>query len=194
MQTRWRLALPRVMAVTALMASLAHAPPARGQEVDPAHIATLEAELEAELEAGEAALASGDCAVACKALESMIRSAARICELEPGERCEAARRKVTEAKRRVRDACPDCDSAREEAALPRPTVPERPPPKGAGDGDVAVPEPAGAEASTVDKRGGGCGACAVGRGGGATPALALLGLLWALRRRRRARRPASTQA
>lgn len=53
-----------------------------------------------------------DCALACKALESMRRSAERICELngpeDPDQRCRKARERVTEAQVRVQNGCGDC--------------------------------------------------------------------------------------
>ncbi|MGZ3419081.1 MAG: hypothetical protein ACXVEE_14515 [Polyangiales bacterium] len=69
-----------------------------------------------QLAQGEADLAAagGTCVTMCKALQSMMNAADRICELakdgpaEDQKRCAEARSKVTEALARVRAACPDC--------------------------------------------------------------------------------------
>lgn len=55
-----------------------------------------------------AALQTQDCTTACRALASIRRAADRICALEPGPRCEDARTKAEDARRRVTEACPDC--------------------------------------------------------------------------------------
>lgn len=65
---------------------------------------TLEAQLGKDIDQ----LSTSDCAAACKALASIRRAADRICELEPGPRCDAARAKADNATKRVREACPDC--------------------------------------------------------------------------------------
>src|SRR5580704_7480647 len=64
------------------------------------------AALEGQLGQALAQLSSG-CAVACPALASMVRAAARICALDPGPRCTDARTKVRDAARRVLQACGD---------------------------------------------------------------------------------------
>jgi len=68
----------------------------------------------AELEQAELRLAAGlgDCRRACQALASMVRSAARICQLDPpggSGRCEHARERVAQARDRVREACGECE-------------------------------------------------------------------------------------
>lgn len=68
--------------------------------------------LEARLGRETAELSTNDCAAACKALASIRRATDRICELEPGPRCDAARAKAEDATKRVRDACPECAIAR----------------------------------------------------------------------------------
>jgi MYXO-CTERM domain-containing protein len=143
-------------------------PPARDTQRDGVEIDRVEAELEAAL----AELASDDCSIACRALESMIRSAERICELEPGERCEAARRKVADAKRRVRDACPDCAAAASLDALEPEPLPG--PVQAYGKGGPAPAPPA--------ESGGGCASCSVGRAHGRPLALWLLALAVIVRR------------
>jgi hypothetical protein len=50
------------------------------------------------------------CVTACRALASMGRSAAHVCDLagEGDERCESARGRVSRATDRVRSRCPSC--------------------------------------------------------------------------------------
>lgn len=67
-------------------------------------VTTLEKQLTTEL----STLSTSDCTTACKALKSIRHAADRICVLEPGPRCDAARKKADDATKRVRDACPDC--------------------------------------------------------------------------------------
>jgi MYXO-CTERM domain-containing protein len=137
------------------------------------------AQLEQEIARGAAALSGGGCAVACRALASMERATERLCTLDPGPRCAEARAKVREATRRVQAACADCRSGDDEirAAEKKPTAPasQAAPP----------PEPAPAP-QTVSKRGG-CAGCVVGGEDGAVGAgaLAAIGLLIAIARRRR---------
>jgi hypothetical protein len=57
------------------------------------------------------ALSLSDCELACRALGSIRRAADRICALEPGPRCDAARAKANDTTRRVEDACPSCAAA-----------------------------------------------------------------------------------
>jgi hypothetical protein len=77
--------------------------------------ATLDEAQHAFDEARAAFAASGtDCVIMCRALQSMARAAERICALTPGgdaaakQRCEDARAKVEEAKKKVLAACPGC--------------------------------------------------------------------------------------
>jgi hypothetical protein len=168
----------------ALVATLALANAAAAQDAGRGEIPALEAELAR----AASALATGACAVACPALASMKRAADRICALEPGPRCDAARAKVREAQRRVEEACPDCitrdheapsqakaDESKVRREKEEPAPPAQPPPA----------EPA----SQMAPRRGGCASCEVGvsrelpRGLGA----ALVMLALALRRRRGAR-------
>lgn len=140
--------------------------------------------LERQLEDDLTSLATADCTIACKALESMIRSAARICELDPGPRCERAKGKVADATRRVRDACPNCAAAGE--GEPETISKGAPSPKEAelqGD-DASAP---GSAPPAADK-GGGCASCTVGGRGGDERVIAWLVsalLLGGLRRGRR---------
>jgi MYXO-CTERM domain-containing protein len=127
--------------------------------------------LEAELDRDEAALATGDCTTACAALGSMRRSVDRICALDPGPRCTAARGKLESATARVRDACSDCGERRENA--PGPTVATDAP---------AAPPPASEPGA------GGCAGCTTHPMGAAAPsAFAVAIALAALARRRRRR-------
>jgi len=81
--------------------------------------------LETKLDRATTELATSDCTSACKALASIRRAADRICELEPGPRCDAAQSKAEDATKRVRDACPECavaqlkkkDEPRDERAM-----------------------------------------------------------------------------
>ena len=49
------------------------------------------------------------CETACDALSDMRKAADRICELAPGERCDAARARVADAEKRVTEACSECE-------------------------------------------------------------------------------------
>jgi hypothetical protein len=49
------------------------------------------------------------CETACDALSAMRKAADRICELAPGERCDAARARVADAEKRVTEACSECE-------------------------------------------------------------------------------------
>lgn len=161
-------------------------------------------ELVVELGVKKAQLAHGleasNCAAACEALASMQRAADRICELEPGPRCDAAKRDVDEARQRVSAACPECLEARREgeevkANQQTPLKPGPAPDRdddGGGDAQEKRTTPmAGAAAPTSappaeDARG--CAACAVGGEGDGGQALGWLGLglgLLVARRRRR---------
>lgn len=68
-----------------------------------------------QLKAGESEGVLRDpCAIACRALASMTRSAQHICELsDDGERCTRARARVSQAKERVRAHCTACAEADE---------------------------------------------------------------------------------
>ncbi|MCA9624722.1 MAG: hypothetical protein KC731_37120, partial [Myxococcales bacterium] len=125
-------------------------------------------------EALERGLASAEaCDEACAALRAMQRAADRICELEPGPRCESARARVAEARARLRDACPSCE--------PEGTTPRY-------EADVKEDEaPSPTSAPPAMERTGGCAACALGEAGDdgslVFPWLGL-GLALLLRRRR----------
>ncbi len=65
-----------------------------------------------ELDRAEAQLQSapGDCVAACRALASMERAAAHLCELDSGTECGRARERVEAARARVRSSCGGCGS------------------------------------------------------------------------------------
>jgi MYXO-CTERM domain-containing protein len=183
-----------VLVVGLLLALSALAVPAlaQGSDLD---------ELEAELAASSEEAASADCSVACKALESMIRSADRICDLEPGARCDAARKKVDEAKRRVREACPDCAAATaggDGETRPHPAAPSLKPgvqpedqdhgQDGGGEAKEKVQQDAAPASGSVEvRKRSGCGACTTAPGAPnlTLPAWCLLIAAAVLRRRRR---------
>lgn len=141
------------------------------------------ASLEKQLREEHAALQTQDCVLACRALASIRRAADRICALEPGPRCDDARAKADDARKRVSEACPDCalaaapptDDERRAAAKPAPAPAER-------------VETAGTESAP---RRGGCASCTTtGAAPGGDLAVVLLGA-WAasrLARRRSSRR------
>jgi MYXO-CTERM domain-containing protein len=172
--------------VASILAALAFARPARAEpsEAARAEIAALEAEIQR-----ASALAGGGCAVACPALASMQRAADRICALDPGPRCDAARAKVRDARRMVEQACPECATggkdtpppleAKEKAPAPSPPPPPPAPPP-VTVAESAPPPPAA-------PRHGGCAGCATNGDPAATTswALAALALLALARRRRR---------
>jgi MYXO-CTERM domain-containing protein len=146
--------------------------------------------LEKELDEALASLSTVECAIACQALESMSRAAERICVLEEGPRCEAARAKVADANRRVREACPECLAASPEEGQKRATTSKKEAPDAMEQpmDDDASRAP-GAAPESVDTHGGGCAACTVGRGGHdhdeRAALLLLLGALAAVARRRK---------
>ncbi len=142
------------------------------------------ASLEKHLREEHAALQTQDCVLACRALASIRRAADRICALEPGPRCDDARAKADDARKRVSEACPDCALA----AAP-PTDDER--------RAAAKPAPAPAqervETSGTESapRRGGCASCTTtGAAPGGDLAVVLLGAWAASRvvRRRPSRR------
>ena len=104
-----------VVAVAAcLTGALAAAPAWADPSGDPAIAMTMD-EAWGELDEGERALAAGDCATMCRALQSMARAAQRICALSQGgndadrQRCVDAKARVEEATKRVLAACPACN-------------------------------------------------------------------------------------
>jgi MYXO-CTERM domain-containing protein len=120
----------------------------------------------------EQALAS-DCALACRALESLRHATERLCALDPGDRCTNARRKLEAATTRVRSACPVCAQQLDEQ---KSAVPAPPPP--ASESVV--------EAESVQRKGGCAGCTTAPTSGDALGPLALAALaVLALRRRRR---------
>jgi hypothetical protein len=127
-----------------------------------------------QLDTEHAALSTSDCTAACRAVASIRRAAEKICTLEPGPRCEAARSKAADATRRVREACPDC-------VIPGAAEPER--------ASTPTSTPAHEESyktANAPERGG-CRSC---NGAGANPGdlgVVLLGLAAVARLTRRRR-------
>ncbi len=125
-------------------------------------------------------LSASDCGAACEAVASMSRAANRVCELAPGPRCAAARDRVARARKRVSEACPDCDVAREnETAGSARKKYDR--------DDSAEAAPADGVDTVVRGENAGCATCTVGRSGSSSHALiaALAGLFLLAGRRRR---------
>lgn len=156
----------------------------------------LEAEIDTGLAALDMLLSSGcgercHCEEACEAVRSLRRAAERLCVLDPGPPCRAARDKLEDAERRVREACPAC--AVDQSVEPRPKEEART----VDDADLdeeRAPEaisPGPAErsaplASPPEAQGGGCASCTVGHARDLDGALWLgLGVAALLGRRRR---------
>jgi len=129
---------------------------------------------QAEVDHDYAQALASDCALACRALESMRHATERLCALDPGDRCASAKKKLDEATTHVRTACPACiEQLDEQKAAPTPRPAEAP----AGTNAV--------EAEAVHKNGG-CAGCATTRApADAVGPLALAGLLLLASRRRR---------
>src|SRR5207248_3954178 len=111
--------LPRAVRAFGLAAFVAFARAASAQgtgaQGTDAQPATLDEAQHAFDEAQTAFAASGtDCVIMCRALQSMARAAERICALTPPvdeaakHRCDDARARVEEAKKKVLAACPGC--------------------------------------------------------------------------------------
>lgn len=134
----------------------------------------------AQLDRDYAQALASDCALACRALESMQRSADRLCQLEPGDRCSHAKEKVDSATARVKATCPSCTEALHLKAGEEgtgSTAPREPSP--------APPTETVAQAESVSTKRG-CGCTATSSPADAVEPLALAGLvLVALRRRKR---------
>lgn len=104
-----------------------------------------------QIDDGLAGALGADCSVACRALDSMRHATDRLCGIEPGERCVAARDKLRRAGERVHASCPDC------ANEPRDGVgvnPDAPTPR-----SPSPPSPAPTDAEAVSRRHGGCAGC-----------------------------------
>jgi MYXO-CTERM domain-containing protein len=139
-----------------------------------------------EIDRDYAVAQGGDCATACKALDSMRRAADRLCQLDPGDRCAKARQKVSDATARVNASCPSCAQPTSNAVA-----------GGAGQPPAAPPAPAEASGPSESKeavaqesaprKGGGCAGCTSAPGGdGLAVVLGVGGLvLLGARRRRR---------
>lgn len=125
-------------------------------------------------------LASRACDEACRALTSMRRATDRLCALEPGDRCERARRQTEASAQSVQAACPEC------------AVASGPSPKGQV---AAVRERPAAESEPIsqpvsERTTRGCASCAAAGHEGrsdAASSLALAALVVAFLRGRRPR-------
>jgi hypothetical protein len=138
------------------------------------------AQAQSDFETQLAATATADCAMACRALESLRRAADRICELDPGAPCSDARDKAARAAARVRGACPECAAATQEEKTAQPVPANR---TTTAEGPVMEQE-----AAAPPQRG--CASCTLGApvsGGAAAALAALVALAAACVRRRRAR-------
>src|SRR4051812_8476758 len=100
----------RVLFVVAILLGLSGAARAQGGGSQLASAAEIAAP-EDQMIRDALELSNQGCAVACRALGSMARAADRICALDPGPRCAAARAKVSEASRKVHEACAECGAA-----------------------------------------------------------------------------------
>jgi MYXO-CTERM domain-containing protein len=128
--------------------------------------------LVAQVEREYAESLASDCATACRALESMRHAVERLCEADPGDRCERARTRLIDAAARVRAACPSCEQklgGAEPATAPPP------------------PPPVAEEEAAAPGRHGGCAGCSTGAANGDRAGWGALAaaLLLASRRRRR---------
>lgn len=140
--------------------------------------------LMAQLDRDYAQALASDCALACKALESMRRSADRLCQLDPGDRCARAKQKVEGASARVKASCPACAEPLHEAppaggagGAPGPRQPSPAPPTET----VAYEE----SVQAAPRRG--CGCTTTASPADALEAVAFGGLVIAVLRRRRRR-------
>ena len=105
----------------------------------------------------------GDCATACKALESLERAAEHICSVAP-EHCREARARAAAAAERVRASCPQCAPRAEFTAQTQ-------------TGEIVAVQSAPSH--------GGCAGCATAPASGARGALFALAMLLLLARIRR---------
>jgi MYXO-CTERM domain-containing protein len=174
---------PLVVAVALATPAVAHAAaPDAGES-----IADLEAEIDRNAavveRARQSALAQAqaDCDTACRAFDSMRRASDRLCALDPGDRCTAARGKVRDAADKLRAACPACAAPQQQLAQPSSLPPPAPPPAGPAYGATRAEE-----AEATSKRGG-CAGCATAPADHAELALGALGIaaIALLARRRR---------
>jgi hypothetical protein len=105
-----------------------------------------------------------DCAVACKALESLARATQHICDVAP-EHCEEAKAKLAAMANRVHAACPQCEIRAESP----------PPPLQTGGVTVATSESVHSS--------GGCADCTTS-GGTPDATLAILAALLLLKKKK----------
>jgi Zn finger protein HypA/HybF involved in hydrogenase expression len=117
------------------------------------------------------------CDDACRALQTMLRAAERICAIEPGgARCESARAKTDASRARVLTACPTC-TVEEPHVARAAQEPSRP--------ESAKESQAGATAVDANApRRGGCAGCATSTGADNGWLLVLAAFVLSQRRRR----------
>ncbi len=115
---------------------------------DEAHTAVSGAQTDLDAALAQTAV---DCSAACVALASMQRAAERLCELEPGPRCDTARKRVEAARQRVAERCPSCEALREHAGNKRPVQDPapRPPPVDGDDDDGEAGDAKGDKTETT---------------------------------------------
>jgi MYXO-CTERM domain-containing protein len=180
LRSRWLILTLAVSSLAVFATREAAAQPA--DEAAATELRIAEQHLDTEL----ATLITDDCGRACLALRSMIAAAEHICELAPGPRCEAAQKKVADARKRVRESCPDCEVAAEaRSGLPTEATEETAPATEDQDDAPLAKAPGPPEA---DHAGGGCAACTLdGRRTDPPLGWLLLGLTAAAARRRRRR-------
>lgn len=145
-------------------------------------------DLEKGLAQEHAALSTSDCTAACRALASIRRAADKICAIEQGPRCAAARARSDDATRRVREACPECAIA--SIAPQKPTSPAAQDVSSAKAAPAAVQnEPLRTASPPSSERGrGGCASChasGASLGEATTGVLAFLALAGLLRRKKK---------
>ena len=188
---RWLVAFAALSCAHLLLLdnALAQAGEVEAAEVEAGTAESGEVELlERELASELATLSAADCATACQSLESMMRAADRLCQLDPGPRCNEAQRTVDEAARRVRQACPECAAARNREDDDGTKTVTRAQETGQDGPTEVADESAPAAGPPAEERGAaGCAACTIGQGGAApwTPWLLPIGLALAAARRRR---------
>jgi MYXO-CTERM domain-containing protein len=122
------------------------------------------------------ALASQDCRLACRALESLQRATKRLCDIGP-EHCEEARAKLRDATQRVRTTCPECE-VQTNVPADQPKNANMPPPSyGGGGSDTLASE-------SAPQKSGGCAGCNTSTSDPGIAGLVVLAVL-ALRRKKK---------
>jgi hypothetical protein len=124
----------------------AHAPPPEKPDKAGDRDGAKDASKEQQLRGGSG-VPGEPCAVACKALASMVSSADRLCQLSGDNdgRCDDARARVRGAAARVKSSCPGCTVSTAPAASPKgtpgPEAPKGPAPGMPGSSSTGLPIP-----------------------------------------------------